>query len=180
MPGRFLSDDTKKQMLNQRRRKRLVISTATRWSLILTVAVIILMNLFTHVIQIVRYSGNSMEPNLHHGQVLVLLKTQEVSEGDMVAFYYNNQVLVRRVVCTGGKQISIAEDGAVSVNGQPVQEDYLSEQSMGQCNITFPYFVKTGDVFVMGDNRVIAMDSRLQEIGTVPIERIIGRILLAI
>lgn len=180
MPGKFLSEDTKRKILNRRRRKRLVISAATRWTIGLVAAVIILLNLFTHVIQIVRYSGNSMEPNLHNGQVLVLLKTQEVTEGDIIAFYYNNQVLVRRVVSTGGKQISIADDGVVSINARPVVEDYLSERSIGQCNITFPYFIKTGDVFVMGDNRSIAMDSRLQEIGTVPLERIIGKVVLAI
>ena len=117
--------------------------------------------------------------NLSNGQVLLLRKTQDVEEGDIIAFYYNNQVLVRRAICRSGRQISISEDGTVLINNQPIEEDYLTEKSIGQCNIEFPYHVQDG-FFVMGDNRVIAMDSRLKEIGVVSTDRIIGKVLLAI
>lgn len=180
MSGKYLNEESKKQFREQQRKKKLVISTATRWMIGVVVAVIILLNLFTHVFQIVRYNGAGMEPNLRSGQTLILRKTQSVEEGDIIAFYYNNQVLVRRVICTGGKQLSIAGDGTVSVNGVVLEEDYLQGKSAGQCNISFPSQIEAGDLFVMGDNRQIAMDSRLKEIGTVPVERVIGKVVLAL
>lgn len=180
MPGKYLTEETQRQIKKRRRFQRTAVSVIRAWIIFLVAAAIILLNLFTHVFQIVRYSGNGMEPNLSNGQILLLKKTQDVEEGDIIAFYYNNQVLVRRAICRGGKQISIGEDGTVLINNQPIEEKYLTEKSIGQCNIEFPYHVQNNSFFVMGDNRVIAMDSRLKEIGVVPTERIIGKVLLAI
>ena len=180
MPGKFLNEETKQKMQTHRRFRKTAVSVIRAWAIFLVVATIILLNLFTHVFQIVRYSGNGMEPNLSNGQVLLLRKTQDVEEGDIIAFYYNNQVLVRRAICRSGKQISIREDGTVLINNNPIEEDYLTEKSIGQCNIEFPYHVQENGFFVMGDNRVIAMDSRLKEIGVVSRDRIIGKVLLAI
>ena len=180
MPGKFLNEETKRKIRSHRRFQRTAVSVIRAWVIFLVVTTIILLNLFTHVFQIVRYSGNGMEPNLSSGQILLLRKTQDVEEGDIIAFYYNNQVLVRRAICRSGRQISISEDGTVLINNQPIEEDYLTEKSIGQCNIEFPYHVQDNGFFVMGDNRVIAMDSRLKEIGIVSIDRIIGKVLLAI
>lgn len=180
MPGKFLSEETKRKMKKHRRFQKTAVSVIRAWIIFLIVTTIILLNLFTHVFQIVRYSGNGMEPNLSSGQILLLRKTQDVEEGDIIAFYYNNQVLVRRAICRSGKQISVSEDGTVLINNQPIEEDYLTEKSIGQCNIEFPYHVQDNGFFVMGDNRVIAMDSRLKEIGVVSTDRIIGKVLLAI
>lgn len=180
MPGKFLSKEARQQMRERRRKRQMATAAVTHWTIGLVVAAVILLNLFTHVLQIVRYNGNAMEPNLHSGQTLVILRTQEVKEGDIIAFYYNNQVLVRRVICTGGKQVSIANDGSVSINSRQLEEPYLTEKSIGLCTITFPHHVQSGYVFVMGDSRTIAMDSRLEEIGSIPEERIIGKVLLAI
>ncbi len=157
-----------------------IFSVVAKVCLSLLIAGIILLNLFTHVFQIVRYNGTGMEPNLHNKQTLVIHKTQKVESGDIIAFYYNNQVLVRRVICTGGSQIMIFEDGSVQIDTSMLEEPYLDQPSMGQCNITLPYYVQNGHVFVMGDNRAVAMDSRLSEIGTVPVERIIGKVIFAI
>lgn len=162
------------------KRRRLMVTNSYTLVVALVVAAVLLLNVFTHVVQVVRYNGNGMEPNLHNGQTLLIRKTQNVVEGDIIVFYYNNQLLVRRVVCTGNKQLSIEEDGTLLVNGQVQVEDYLTEKSIGQCNLTFPYHVRSGYVFVMGDNRVTAMDSRLQEIGLVPLDRIVGKVILAI
>lgn len=141
------------------------------------VVFLLLLNMFTHVLQVVSFNGTGMEPTLQGGQTLVLLKSKKVQEGDIIAFYYNNQVLVRRVVCTGGKQLEINEQGVVKINGTVLGEPYLDGPASGQCNITFPYHVRTGTVFVMGDNRLESMDSRLEEIGTVPEDRIIGKVI---
>ena len=171
MPGKFLSKEAQHQIKKRRRFRKTAISVIRAWIIFLVITTIILLNLFTHVFQIVRYSGNGMEPNLSSGQVLLLRKTQDVEEGDIIAFYYNNQVLVRRAIC---------QDGSVLINNQPLEENYLTDKSIGQCNIEFPYHVQDNGFFVMGDNRVIAMDSRLKEIGIVSIDRIIGKVLLAI
>lgn len=148
-----------------------------RWVTVLVVAFLLLLNIFTHVLQVVTYNGTGMEPTLQGGQTLILLKTKNVEDGDIIAFYYNNQVLVRRVVCTGGKQLEIDEQGVVKINGTVLEEPYLASPATGQCNIAFPYHVRTGTVFVMGDNRLESMDSRLEEIGTVPEDRIIGKVI---
>ena len=148
--------------------------------LVLLVALVILLNIFTHVFAIVRYFGNGMEPALRNGQTLILKRTENVKEGDIVAFYYNNQLLVRRVICEGGKQISIGKDGSVEINNEPLEESYVEDASIGQCNITFPHTVAPNSYFVMGDNREIAMDSRLKEIGSISEDRILGKLLFAI
>lgn len=150
-----------------------------RWVVALCLAAVLLVNVFTHIFQIVNYNGTGMEPSLRGGQTLVILKTDKVSEGDIIAFYYNNQVLVRRVICEGGKQLEIDQDGKVLMNGTALDESYVKDASLGQCNLTFPYHVRTGTVFVMGDNRVESMDSRLEEIGTIPVDRIIGKVIIA-
>lgn len=141
------------------------------------VAVLLLINLFTQVFMVVRYYGNGMEPTLTDRQMLILRKTEKVSQGDIIAFYYNNKVLVRRVICEGGSTVSVSDSGAVTVNDRLLEESYVEKPSIGQTSVQFPFHVPIGQYFVMGDNRTIAMDSRLAEIGTVPQDRIIGKVL---
>lgn len=152
-----------------------------RTAIIVTAALlttaILLLNLFTYLLHVVRYYGDGMEPTLSSGQTLLVLRTTKVSEGDVIAFYYNNKVLVRRVICTGGSRVTVEKDGTVSVNGEALEEPYVEEKSIGQCNLEFPYYVPLNSVFVMGDNRSIAMDSRLEEIGVISEDRIIGKVL---
>ena len=156
--------------------KKYLLSVAVFFLIVLT----ILLNIFTHVFAVIQYFGNGMEPALRNGQTLILQRTENVKEGDIVAFYYNNQLLVRRIICEGGKQVSIAKDGSVEINNEPLDEPYLEETSIGQCNITFPHTVAPNSYFVMGDNREIAMDSRLKEIGSISEDRILGKLLFAI
>ena len=144
---------------------------------VLLVAAIVLVNLFGQMFQLVRYYGDGMEPTLQSGRTLMIRKTDKISEGDVIAFYYNNKLLVRRVICTGGKQLSIERDGTVLIDGQTLDEPYIAERTIGQCNLEFPCYVSPGTVFVMGDNRAISMDSRLKEIGTIAVDRILGKVL---
>ncbi len=144
------------------------------------IAISLLLNLFTYGISFVRYYGSGMEPALEGGQVLLVQRTSRVSQGDIIAFYYNNKVLVRRVICTGGGQVSIDKSGTVSVNGEELPEPYITEKSIGQCSISFPFSVPSDNVFVMGDNRAVSMDSRLQEIGAISSDRIIGKVVLSV
>ncbi len=140
--------------------------------------VVVLLNVFTHIFSVVRYYGSGMEPQLQDRQVLLVLRTERVERGDVVAFYYNNKVLVRRIIADGGTSLEMDENGKIKVDGMPLSEPYVSETSPGQCNISFPYTIPHDEFFVMGDNRPIAMDSRLKEIGTIPGNRILGKVIL--
>ncbi len=150
---------------------------ALRICLAVLLGVMLLANLFTHVFMVVRYYGSGMEPALTDRQVLLMLKTDKVEQGDVIAFYYNNKVLVRRVICRGGQNFEMDRTGTVRVDGAVLNEPYVTTPSPGQCSITFPYHVPMEHYFVMGDNRSVAMDSRLAEIGPVSRERIIGKVL---
>lgn len=180
MPGRFMNDRKKSSMQRRTQQRRIAVSTLTHWVIGLLIVAIILLNLFTHVVQIVRYNGNAMQPELRSGQTLILRRTQMVAPGDIIAFYYNNQVLVRRVIATEGQQVRIDQNGTVQVDTQQLAEEYLQSTSLGQCNIEFPYLVPPESYFVMGDNRATSMDSRLEQIGPVPKDRIIGRVIFVI
>lgn len=163
-----------------RAKKHPYLSMAVTLAASLILLVVVLVNLFTHVLPVVRYYGDGMEPSLRSGELLVLLKTETVEQGDVIAFYYNNKILVRRVISTGGEQIEINQDGTVRLNGTVLEEPYVETPSLGQCNLTFPYYVPPEHVFVMGDRRETAMDSRLEEIGPISTDRILGKVLLSI
>lgn len=156
------------------------LKTAVTLVAALLLVAIVLLNLFTHVLPVVRYNGSGMEPALSSGDTLLLLKTKKIEPGDIIAFYYNNKILVRRVISTGGEQISIDPDGTVFLNGTVLEEPYVDKPSIGQCNLTFPHYVPPDHVFVMGDRRETAMDSRLEEIGPISTDRILGKVLLSL
>lgn len=157
-----------------------LLRTTGKILLIVLVTVSLLLNLFTLVVPIVKYYGNSMSPTLQDGQILMVSKMSEIKSGDIIAFYYNNKVLVRRVVATGSQQITVDIFGTVTVNGNELTEPYIKNKTLGQCNLAFPYNIPSGTFFVMGDNREIAMDSRLEEIGTVTEDRLIGKVVFSI
>ncbi len=147
---------------------------------IIIITVSLLLNLFTFIMPVVKYYGNSMSPTLKDGQILIVNKMAEIKSGDIIAFYYNNKVIVRRVIATGNSQISIDVFGTVSVDGKNLDEPYLDNKTLGQCNLDFPYNVPAKSYFVLGDNRDIAMDSRLEEIGVVTSDRLIGKVVFSI
>lgn len=144
--------------------------------LIVIVTASLLLNLFTFVMPVVKYYGNSMSPTLEDGQILIVNKIAEIESGDIIAFYYNNKVIVRRVVATGNDQVSIDVFGTVSVNGKELEEPYIENKTLGQSNLGFPYNVPANTYFVLGDNRDVAMDSRLSEIGVVTEDRLLGKV----
>ena len=121
--------------------------------------------------------GNSMTPSLSSGDTVVAIHTKNVSKGDMIAFYYNNKILVKRVIAVAGEWVDIKEDGTVYVNDQPLDESYLQEEAaFGECDIDLPYQVPDSRIFVMGDNRAVSIDSRNSSIGCVAEEQIVGKI----
>ncbi len=147
--------------------------------LIVVITASLVLNLFTYIMSVVKYYGDSMSPTLNDGQIFLVSKLSKVESGDIIAFYYNNKVIVRRVVATGNNQISIDIFGTVSVNGDALEEPYVDNKTLGQCNLDFPYNIPAKSYFVLGDNRDIAMDSRLSEIGVVTEDRLIGKVVFS-
>ena len=121
-----------------------------------------------------------MEPTLVDGQFVVALKNDAFEPGDITAFYYNNKILIKRVVASAGDWVDIDAAGNVSVNGILLEEPYLQEKSLGECNIELPYQVPDGRVFVMGDDRAISLDSRTTAVGCISKEQVLGQVLFRV
>ena len=144
---------------------------------ILAVAAAISVLLATMFFPIIRVSGVSMEPTLENGQVILLEKSGNFKTGDLIAFYYQNKILLKRVIGCSGDYIDIDADGNVYVNDIKLEEPYLKDRALGECDITLPYQVPEGKIFVMGDHRSKSIDSRSRQIGCVAEEQVVGRVM---
>ena len=120
--------------------------------------------------------GGSMSPTLQEGQVVVSVKSGDLEPGDIVAFYYGNKVLVKRYIAGPGTWVDIREDGTVLLNGQALEEPYLTEKHFGICDLEFPYQVPEGTYFLMGDERETSVDSRHSSVGCITMDQIVGKI----
>lgn len=121
-------------------------------------------------------NGHNMEPGLQPGDIVILTKTDDVKTGDVCAFYFNNKLLLRRIIAREGDKVEIDEKGYVKVNGEFLEEDgYISEHALGQCDIDFPFRVPAGQLFVMGDNRDYALDSRATNFGCIAQDELFGK-----
>ncbi|MCI8660193.1 MAG: signal peptidase I [Lachnospiraceae bacterium] len=134
----------------------------------------------TLLISVLRIYGDNMNPTINSGEMVVAYKTSHCRKGDVAAFYYNNKILVRRVIALPGETVEINEEGTVYVNGNPLSEPYLEGTSLGQCDIRMPYEVPGDQIFVLGDNRQEAADSRMVAVGCVPQEQMLGKVVLRV
>lgn len=134
----------------------------------------------TLLLPVLQIYGTSMAPTLADGDIIVAVKGSEFEKGNLIAFYYNNKILVKRVIATAGEWVDIDENGNVKVNGIELEEPYLSDKALGECDIALPYQVPEGRIFVMGDHRSISVDSRSTALGCVSEEQIVGRLLFRI
>ncbi|WP_321048971.1 signal peptidase I [Porcincola intestinalis] len=133
------------------------------------------------LLPILRIYGTSMSPTLQEGDVVVAMKTGSVHQGELAAFYFNNKILVKRVIAGPGDQVDLDDAGNVIVNGRALDEPYLTSRSKGDTtDLTYPYQVPKGRYFLMGDHRETSMDSRNSQIGCIGQDRMAGRILLRV
>jgi signal peptidase I len=144
----------------------------TIFTLITVAALAVLMAVF--LFPVLRIYGTSMTPTLNGGDIVIAAANSELERGDIIAFYYNNKVLVKRVIAVAGEWVDIDENGTVYVNDAPLDEPYLTETALGDCNIELPYQVPEGKFFVMGDHRSVSQDSRNASIGCVSEEMLVG------
>ena len=146
-------------------------STVSTLIVVAAVAVLVAM-LYMPVL---RVSGSSMEPNLNDGNIIVGIKSGNFETGQVCCFYYNNRLLLKRVIAVGGDWVEIDDEGGVYVNGTKLNEPYVQEQSLGICDIEFPYQVPDGSLFVLGDHRASSIDSRSTTVGCIPVDEIVGK-----
>ena len=145
--------------------------------LIVAAAAVLVAVIFLPVLQI---TGTSMTETLWNGDIVVALSGSDYKTGEVVAFYYNNNILVKRVIAVAGDWVDIDKDGNVYVNNVLLDEPYVKEKSLGICDITLPYQVPEGRIFVLGDHRATSVDSRSSTIGSISEEYLVGKILFRV
>ena len=108
------------------------------------------------------------------------MKGTKFQTGEVVAFYYNNKILVKRVIANAGEWVDIDKDGNLYVNNVKLDEPYIAEKAYGETNIKLPYQVPDSRIFVVGDNRDVSIDSRNSSVGCISDEQIVGKIVFRI
>ena len=151
---------------------------STIYALLVVAAVAVLLaTLFLPVLQV---SGDSMNPTLQDRDIIVLVKTDHMKTGDLCGFYWQNKLLLKRIIGLPGDIITLDEDGVVTVNGEVLDEPYVDELALGECDIKFPYQVPENRYFVLGDHRATSIDSRSSVIGCVEKSQIAGKVFLRV
>jgi len=176
IPTKEEVEGEKKRLEYRREYKRVLINTV--YSLVVVAAIAAL--IATLLMPVLQVSGVSMEPTLEDDDIIVLLKTDNFETGDLCGFYWQNKLLLKRIIGVPGDIISIDESGNVSVNGEVIDEPYVDEKAYGECDIEFPYQVPENRFFVMGDHRAVSIDSRSTTVGCVESEQMVGKVLFRV
>ena len=162
---------------NYKRRFGRVLRSTLFTLVVVAAAAVLVATIWMPVLQIY---GSSMTPTLNEGEIVVSVKGSDFEPGDLVAFYLGNKILVKRCIAGPGQWVDINENGDVFVDGELLDEPYLTEKALGECDQSFPYQVPENRYFVMGDHRTVSIDSRSSVIGCVEKEQIIGKVIMRI
>lgn len=139
---------------------------------------LIVFGVFQFLIGFSFIKGESMEPTLRDGELVLYVRTvRQYETGDVVSVRIpSGEYYVKRVIATGGDTIDL-KDGQVYLNGNVLDEPYISQITKEQeGTVRYPLTIEEGQVFVMGDNREASMDSRT--FGVVGERQIKGKLLL--
>ncbi len=158
------------------RRKKIL---RTVLSVILVAAAIAVL-LSTLLFPVVQVAGESMEPTLKDGDILLLRQCRQPQQGELLCISWQNKLLLKRVIALPGDVVSIDKDGNVFVDSLLLDEPYVSNKSLGECDLTFPYLVPEDSLFVLGDHRDTSVDSRSSAIGCVGYDQVVGKVLFRV
>ena len=151
---------------------------STVFSLLVVAAVAVLIVVL--VLPVLQISGTSMEPTLNDEEIVVAVSGAKYNTGDVIAFHFNNNILIKRVIAVDGDWVDIDDEGNVMVNGVLIDEPYVSEKAKGDLNITLPYQVPAGKCFVMGDHRTTSIDSRNKAVGCISDDMVVGKLIFRV
>ena len=170
---------TKKQVEKERRRYRRqkAYNKALRGTVyVLTIVAAVAVLIATLILPVLQIEGTSMEPTLSNGDIVLLMKTTHFDHGDLCGFTWNNKLLIKRVIGLPGDWIEIDVDGTVYLNGDKLDEPYVQQAALGECDLQFPFQVPQEQYFVIGDMRESSIDSRNTLIGCIAKDQIVGRV----
>ena len=145
--------------------------------MVVAAVAVLIATLFMPILQI---SGDSMTPTLEHDEIVILFKSKEFTRGDLIGFYFQGKILLKRVIALPEEEVAIDAEGNVYVNGEILEEPYVTDKGLGDCDLEFPYKVPGTSYFVLGDQRSNSVDSRNSVIGAISRDDIIGKVFLRV
>ena len=175
----YSTEELQAELSHEKYKRNFAYSVRSTIYVLITVAAVAVL-VAVLLLPVLQIFGNSMVPTLTEGNFVISVKGSDLKTGDVVAFYFNNKILVKRAIANSGDWVDIDENGVVYVNNEKIDEPYVAEPSIGQCDIKLPYQVPENRIFVMGDHRSVSIDSRSSSIGCVAEEQIVGKIVFCV